>query len=203
MKNTLFFVVAFGCAVTSTAQDPLNQLYVFASLGGGGSHGTANISLDFIASNKYFLSIGKRIQIKNSQEMPKDYFPGDGLYNLLGSDGPDQETGMLALTFGRAIPFDTGPRLILASGLGIGTVTKPGNFIKQQQAQTWLGTSSNYTYDLEETTAIGLLLNARLDFPFTRFIGLSAGSTAILSKKDPYIGLELLLHLGYLRQRLR
>ncbi|MBK7336243.1 MAG: hypothetical protein IPJ00_08765 [Saprospirales bacterium] len=197
--RTLYFTLYLlltGAASLAGQNTPHKSNIYLSALGGVGTHTTGTISLDLITPNNVFFSLGYRTHARNSPNVPSDYI-GSAL--LFDSDGiPDQQTQLLTLTGGKVIPTGS-PRIrfILAGGLGFGNITRPVNFVKEN------GLFNNYDYDKETSPSFGLVLNPRVEFPLTRYAGLSVGAQSVLSSKDFSVGPEILFHFGFLRERTR
>ncbi|MGM1056554.1 MAG: hypothetical protein ACQEWG_11765 [Bacteroidota bacterium] len=88
-------------------------------------------------------------------------------------------------------------RLNLMGGVAFTVIQEPYNW----QPVNSLFLTENYTYDTNSFNTMSFVFNPRVEFPFTRFYGLSLSPVLIINKDRTFWGLGIGHMIGLLRGR--
>ncbi len=149
-----------------------------------------------ICSNHWGGSISYDNYSKKAQELPDDYQAGDPI----GNENPVDELNSLSIRLLREFPIsvkfirfgvECGPSLILYNR---------AHFIYEIHGGAYGG---NYGIHYSFQYSAGLSLRAKAEFPLTRFLGLEIAAISNINKYQSYVGVDLNLTLGYVRDRIK
>ena len=220
MKNILLLAAAIVLSVTSLqAQEndmKINRIYVF---GGGGpafaDGGFGNLGISAVVNKKWIASIGYLDANRNASAPADMNVYTDELTTFItnlftaGLAGttdthPTAETKFTYVSFGRYYPTGRRVSFILDAGVGLakgqdfnyyqGPVSgKPGEEILYR-------VSSNYTVTKTESTAVGFMARAGMDWAFSGGAGMGFDFFYNLCTGgiSDNVGLTFRLNLGYM-----
>jgi uncharacterized membrane protein len=89
-------------------------------------------------------------------------------------------------------------RANLAFGLGLTTIREPKNWVLNNVTPESRG---YYTWDTEKYNTISLIINPKIEFPFTRFYGLTISPMLQINKNRTYFGIGIGQMIGLLKGR--
>jgi len=88
-------------------------------------------------------------------------------------------------------------RANISLGLGFTVIREPTNW--QPIGGSFI--NQNYTYEYHKYNTISLIINPKIEFPFTRFYGLSFSPMIQVNKDRTYIGIGIGQMIGLLRKK--
>ena len=176
-----------------------NFIYGNFALSPGGNYTVLNTSVSYV-HKRYTLEFGYSHFYREPHSIPDDFEPLFDLYPLPPSeDSYYDQLRSYEFLVGRQV--NTGVkwiRLNLKAGLISSRITEVANWTKETQFTT-LGSYEQYNYDLEHHYGLGLVLKPAVEFPFSRFAGLSVSPYLVLNDRTSAYGAQLSISLGYLR----
>ncbi|MFV0591477.1 MAG: hypothetical protein ACK5M7_08835 [Draconibacterium sp.] len=199
MKKAILTVVFIIFFFQLNAQDwEKNALYLSEDFSFGNYVG-GSFNLNYIFNYDYVIQAGISGYFREAKSKPSDY--SSGLIIPLFTFGlSDVESmGNIQVLFGKIIRSQSGrtTRYNISGGLAYTMIDEPTNW--QRANSSFLG--PNYTYDSKEYGTVSLILNPKIEFPFSRFVGVSLSSTILLNKDRAFFGLGFGIMGGYLRQK--
>ncbi|EDP98107.1 hypothetical protein U8527_19065 [Kordia algicida OT-1] len=199
MKH-IVFIVLFAISIQTThAQFSENHaIYGSGSLDFGNYFG-ADLNLNYVYQENYSFKIGYSGHIRSPKSKPDDYSTGLFRALTLGIASPYDNLETFHLMAGKIYKFNEKGtiRLNLSVGLALVNIKEPTNW--QMNDNGFL--DQNYTWDYYEYSTIGIIINPKIEFPFTRHYGLSISPVLQLNKDRVYIGIGIGQMIGLLRKR--
>ena len=195
--KTLFLAFLLLAAIPANAQfSQKNALYLTTEIGKGNYLGL-NAGINYVYNQTYSFAVGFSGQIRKAKTTPADYSSGiTGIFSF-GLANPSDQMGTLYLTAGKIFLIEqTGSvRFHLSLGMGYTVITEPANW----QPAEGGGITENYTYDAYSYGTISLIINPKIEFPFTRYFGLTLSPVLQLNKDRIYIGIAFGSMIGILK----
>jgi hypothetical protein len=177
-----------------------NFIYVNAGLSGGNYIG-ATLSLSHIYKEKLIFQLGYSDFLRNARSQPDDYEGGviDAL--LWGTLSPTDQLRSYEFMMGKVKVLNQKgtTRLNLKAGLSYTQVIEPINF--KRVDMSFLG--PNYSFEYGLRNSVGILVNPELEFPFSRFFGLSVSPFLSLGNQHTNVGIGFKTMAGILRNRIK
>lgn len=198
MKQTALVVLFFFSINFGHAQFyERNAIYSAGELNIGNYIGI-DLSLNYVLAEKYSFKIGYTGSIRQPTSQPADYTSGMKGILFFGMANPYDQLANYQLGVGRIVNFNKKGtiRANLSVGLGYASIREPGN---------WERTDSgflveNYNWDYSKYNTISLIINPKIEFPFTRFYGITVSPMLQLNKDRTYFGIGIGQMLGFLRR---
>lgn len=89
-------------------------------------------------------------------------------------------------------------RANLSFGLGLTTIKESNNWVLNNATTTYEGYQS---FDTVKYNTISLIINPKIEFPFTRFYGLTISPMLQINKDRTYISIGIGQMIGLLKER--
>ncbi len=163
-----------------------------------GNYLGVNVNANYVLKETYSFKIGYSRLIRLPQAAPENY--SSGLVGLLtfGMANPYDQMQNIQIMAGKVYKMNKKGtiRANLSLGLGFTIITEPTNW---QPTETGSFLGPNYTYDYGEYNTISLIINPKIEFPFTRYYGLELSPMLQINKDRTYIGLGIGHMIGLLR----
>jgi hypothetical protein len=202
-KILLFAILLLSVHSYAQSDSTVNQKtklsFAYLNIGGGAGitkGSTLGIGWNMIYSNHWGGSISYGNYNKKAKELPDDYQAG----YPIGNENPVDELYSLSIRILREFPLsaklirfgvECGPSLILyIRAHFLYDIHGGGNY-------------SNYGITYSYQYSAGLSLRAKAEFPLTRFLGLELAAISNINKYQSYVGVDLNLTLGYVRDRIK
>ncbi len=199
MNRILSLLLLLAAINSVNAQTELKHAYYFGSDLSLGNYLGLDLDVNYIYSEKYSLRIGYSGHIRKSRSLPADY--SSGLVNSMffGLAQPLDQLENIYLTAGKIYKLNEKGtiRINLSVGLGYTTIREPGNW---QRSENYF-LVENYTWDYEKYHTVSLIISPKIEFPFTRFFGLSLSPMLQINKDRTYVGIGIGDIFGLLRSR--
>lgn len=174
-----------------------HAIYHSAEISGGNYLGV-NVNANYVLRESYSFKIGYSGFIRRPRAAPENY--SSGLVGLLsfGFANPYDQMQNIQLMAGKVYKLNPkgSIRANLSMGLGFTIIKEPSNW---EPVETGSFMGQNYTYDYRRYNTLSLLLNPKIEFPFTRFYGLSFSPLLVINKDRTYFGLGIGQMIGLLR----
>lgn len=157
-----------------------------------------NLNLNYVYQEKYSVQAGYSGNVRLSRSRPEDYHSGIGGLISLGLSNPYDVLENYQVNLGKIYPLNNNGtiRLNLLAGVGLTTIREPANW---EPFTAVLG--SNYTFAYEKYRTLSLIINPKIEFPLTRFFGLTVSPLIQLSKNRSFYGIGFGDMLGLLRKK--
>lgn len=199
MKQILFAVFfIFGISKINAQFAENNAIYQSIGITVGNYVGL-NLHANYVLKESYSFKLGYSGAIREPESKPEYYSSG-----LVG-----------ALSFGLAMPFDqlhnfqimAGKvyrlnkkgtiRANLSLGLAFTSVKEPTNW--EFRSNNFI--VENYTFDYHSYNTFSLIINPKIEFPFTWIYGLELSPMVQLNKDRTYYGIGIGHMIGLLRKK--
>ena len=177
-----------------------NAIYLTGGLNGGNFWGM-NLNLNYILNNNYSFQAGISGLFREPKSKPDDFTSGLtglftlGLSNWLYYDEMDNYQILVGKIYKSNNSGTT--RFNIAGGIGYTYLTEATNW----KRVTDYTIGENYTYDIVKHGTISLIINPKVEFPFTRYFGIILSPMLQINKDRTYIGLGIGAMLGLLREK--
>ena len=171
-----------------------NFLYANAGISAGNYIGL-NGGLNYIMNEKFSLQLNYAFRTIESEELPGDYI-GEG---ISGSSTLKDDYHSISILGGYVVKLNSSGtiRLNLQGGVGYLRAKNAVNF--RPSSPGIFG--SNYTYDEESNNSVEVVINPKVEFPFTRFYGLSISPIISINNRKTFFGVSLDNIAGILRNK--
>ena len=203
MKKTicLFILLLFFLNLNAQFSEK-NAIYLIGELNAGNFSG-GNSSLNYVFDNKYSFQAGISGLIRESKSQPADFSSGTIL--LFGSSSSVQEEMQnYQILVGKIFVLNKSGtiRFNMATGIGYTILKEAKNWKHVSNLSTYgFRRGENYTYDIERHGTLSLIINPRVEFPFSRYFGLTLSPILQINKDRTYIGFGVGMMIGLLRKK--
>ena len=178
-----------------------NAIYLTGGLDVGNFLGM-NLNLNYVLNNNFSFQAGISGLFREPKSKPDDFTSGlvglftAGFSNLLYLD----EMENYQILVGKILKSNKSSttRFNIAGGIGYTYLTEAINW-KPVTHDIVLG--ENYTYDIVKHGSISLIINPKVEFPFTRYFGITLSPMLQVNKDRTYIGIGIGAMLGLLREK--
>ncbi len=199
-KKFLLPIIVCFALQNANAQFFENHAIYATTAGQAGNYFGTDLNLNYVYKEKYSVRLGYTGNIREAESTPGDYT--GGLTDLVFFEffKPYDELHSFNLSLGRIIKLnDKGSiRLNLSAGLGLVRIKEPTNW-QAVENPAYLG--NNYTYDFKEYNTLNFVFNPKIEFPFTRYYGLSLSPMVQVNKDRVYFGIGIGHMFGVLRSK--
>jgi len=181
-----------------SAQFAQNHALYFSGEGNVGNYYGIDANVNYIYKEKFSLKAGYSAYVRRPRSQPEDYTSGlIETVLLFGLVNPRDKLQNLHMDFGWLIMLNQSRTLRLNASVGFGytKITEPKNW----ERRTGGFLIENYSWEYNSSDAFSLILNPKIEFPFTRVFGLSVSPLMIINKERTYYGIGFGLMLGLLR----
>lgn len=200
MKKVIIAVVLHFVSININAQfSEKNALYSTGEIAFGNYLGM-NLNLNYIINEKYSFQIGYSGNIREAKSQPPDFNSGlVGIFTLGFAQFHFDHMDNYQILVGKIYHLDERGhiRFNLAGGMGYTVITEPTNW--EPVAGFTLG--NNYTYDTDRHSTVSLIINPKIEFPFTRIVGLTISPMLQINKDRTFIGIGFGTMIGLLRKK--
>ncbi|QCE40978.1 hypothetical protein [Psychroserpens sp. NJDZ02] len=175
-----------------------NVIYTTGELNLGNYIGV-DLNLNYVTDHNYSLKIGYTGNIRKPKSQPENYSSGVSGVFALGFNDPYDQIENYQIGIGKIYNLNPSGtiRANVSLGLGYTIVTTPQNW--QENNDRFF--TKNYTWDYNKQNTVSLVINPKIEFPLTRFYGLTLSPMIILNKHSSYFGIGIgIVHMiGALR----
>lgn len=202
MKQLLLLLFFFAVAITASAQFAENNAIYLSGELGGGNYFNGDLSLNYVYKEDYSLKIGLSGNLRKPVSQPDDYFSGlVKTVFMFGLANPKDQLETYSISLGKIVNLNKSKniRANLMFGVGYTTITEPENWKKVEGNILDGLVVDNYTWDYGESHGISFIINPKIEFPFTRFWGLTVSPIVQFSKDRTYFGIGIGSMIGLLR----
>lgn len=198
MNKYPFLILLFLFLHEIHAQSPeTNQIYFTGAITAGNYYGI-DIHANYLLKGKYAFKAGYSGHLRAPEAAPYDY--SSGLIGALsfGFNIPYDKLGNYHVMAGRIYNFNRKGtiRVNLSVGVGLVAIKEPTNWQRADRGMIF----KNYTYDYNKYHTMGFIVNPKIEFPFTRYYGLTISPMLQVNKDGRYIGIGIGQMLGTLRK---
>ncbi len=157
-----------------------------------GNYFGIDLNVNYVFQEKYSLQLGYIGNIRSGKSRPENYRSG-----LFGFISPYDQLGTYKISVGKIYKLNEkgSIRANLLFGIGITSIREPSNW--QRTDGGWFG--YNYSWEYHKYNTVSLIINPKIEFPFTRFYGLTLSPMLQINKDRTYIGIGV----GHMSGRLR
>lgn len=158
-----------------------------------------DIAVNYVYKEKYSFKIGYSGNIRKPKSQPENYSPGLEGILFFGLVNPYDQLENYHIGFGKIYKLNKSGtiRANILLGLGYTTIREPENW--QRVNNGFL--TKNYTWNYRKYNTISLIINPKIEFPFSRFYGLTLSPMLQLNKDRVYFGIGIGSMIGLLRKR--
>jgi hypothetical protein len=194
-------VLIFSISINLTnAQqfDKNNAIYSSGEMNLGNYVGI-DMNLNYVYKEKYSFKIGYTENFRKPKSLPENYSPGlIGIF-YLGYLNPYDQLRNFQIGLGRTYNLNENGtiRANFLLGLGYTTIREPENWEFIQDAYF----VENYTWNYTMYNTVSLIINPKIEFPFTRYYGLTISPMLQINKDRTYFGIGIGHMIGLLRKK--
>ncbi len=199
MKRLLAITICVFTIVTARAQNnERDPAYLTAEFNLGNYLGI-DLNFNYIFKNDYSIRVGYTGNWRRSESLPENYSPGLFTLFFFGTLDPYDQMQNFQASFGRVYYLNEKQtiRANLSIGLGYTIITEPENWQKIGQAFF----VPNYYWEYKSHSTVSLIINPKIEFPLTRFYGLTISPMAQINKDRAYYGIGIGHMLGRLKRQ--
>ncbi len=191
----LLFLISINVAYAQLNVN--NTIYLTGELSLGSYIGI-DINLNYIYKEKYSFKIGYVGNIRKPKSQPKNYASGlTGLFTF-GLSNPYDQFENYQIGFGKIYNLNENGtiRTNLSFGLGYTTIREPENWELINDGFL----TENYTWNYKKYNTVSIVINPKIEFPLTRFYGLTISPMLQINKDRTYFGIGIGQMIGLLRK---
>ncbi len=180
--------------------DANNALYLTGEVNLGNYIGV-DLNINYVYKDTYTFKIGYTDNIRDAKSKPKDFNSGLIGVLLFGVGDPDDQFENFQLCVGKLYKLNPRGtiRANMSIGLGYTIIETPENW---QRIDNGAGFVGNYLWDYRKHNTISLIINPKIEFPFTRYFGLTLSPMVQINKDTSYFGIGIGTMIGLLRSRI-
>jgi hypothetical protein len=192
----LIFSISFNIA--NAQFDENNAIYSTGELNLGNYIGV-DINLNYVYKEEYSFKVGYSGNIRKPKSQPEDYTTGLTGILLLGSANPYDQLENYQIGIGKIYKINQSGTIRLNASIGLGytIVREPENWERINNGFL----AENYTWDYNKYNTVSLIINPKIEFPFSRFYGLTVSPMVQINKDRTYFGIGIGQMIGLLRKR--
>ncbi len=192
----LLFSLSINFATAQFAEN--NAIYSTGEFNAGNYLGL-DMSLHYVYKEKYSFKIGYIGNLKKPRSQPADYSSGLTGVLLYGLANPYDQLENYQIGIGRIYKLNEKGtiRTNISFGLGFTTIREPHNWERTANSLV----VENYTWDYHKYHTLSFIINPKIEFPFTRFYGLTVSPVLEINKDRIHLGIGVGQMLGLLRKR--
>lgn len=195
--KTLVFLLFVNATINAQFKEN-NALYTSGELNLGNYIGV-DINLNYIYKENYSFKIGYTGNIRKPKSQPEDYSSGLTGVLLFGSANPYDQLENYQIGVGKIYKLNPSGtiRANLSLGIGCTIISEPENWVRINNGFL----AENYTWNYKKYSTISVIINPKIEFPFSRLYGLTISPLIQLNKDRTYIGIGIGQMIGLLRKR--
>ena len=158
-----------------------------------------DLNLNYVYKEKYSFKIGYTGNIRKPKSQPDDYSSGLIGILLFGAANPYDQLENYQIGVGKIYKLNPSGtiRVNISLGLGYTIINEPENWIKITNGFL----AENYIWNYNKYQTFSLLLYPKIEFPLSRFYGLTLSPLLQINKDRTYIGMGIGHMIGLLRKR--
>jgi hypothetical protein len=178
--------------------DQHNAIYSTGELNLGNYIGF-DFNMNYVHKEKYSFKVGYTGNLRKPISQPADYASGLTGLLLLGLANPFDQIENYQIGFGKISKINASGtiRANLSIGLGYTIIREPENWERVNTAFL----TENYTWNYNKYSTVSLIINPKIEFPFSRFYGLTVSPMVLLNKDRTYFGVGIGQMIGLLRKK--
>ncbi len=202
MKRMIFILsIALLPFSFANAQFAKNNALFFSAEVGRGNYLVSDINLNYVLKDKYSFQLGFFVGVRKPKTQPEDYAGGIIGSLSFGLSNPKDEFMNFGISAGRIYKLNNegNIRLNMLFGAGYTIISEPRNWVKIHNSP--INLAENYSYDFEKHYAFSIIINPKIEFPFSRFFGLTVSPMLQISKDRVYYGIGVGYMIGLLAIR--
>lgn len=196
----LLLLLSFSISISNaTAQfDVNNAIYATGELNLGNYIGF-DMNLNYVYQEKYSFKLGYTGNLRKPKSQPDDYSSGLSGIFLFGLDNPYDQLENFQIGVGRIYKLNEKGTIRLNTSFGIGytVIREPENWERINSGFL----EENYSWNYRKYNTVSFILNPKIEFPFSRFYGLTLSPMLQINKDRTYFGIGIGQMLGLLRER--
>lgn len=191
-------VFSISINIANAQFDENNAIYFTGELNLGNYVGF-DINLNYVHKEKHSFKIGYTGNIRKPKSQPEDYSSGLTGILLFGLADPYDQLENYQVGFGRIYKINRSGtiRANVSIGIGYTVIWEPGNWKRVNNGFL----AENYTWNYRKYNTVSLIINPKIEFPFTRFYGLTISPMLQINKDSTYFGIGIGGMIGLLRKR--
>ena len=200
MKKILLLFFIGSITFSTAAQEAKESTYYFSDGLSLGNYLGVDFSLNYVIKQNYAVRFGFSGNIRKPESQPEDYSGGlNGLFSA-GASNPYDHFLSYHLDFGKIYDLNAKGtiRANISVGLGYMIIKEPANW-QHNASESVIDFSENYSYSYRSYSTIGVVINPKLELPFSKYFGISVSPVVQLNKDRIYYGIGLGTMLGKLR----
>lgn len=200
MKQKIFILVmsfiSFSFANAQFAEN--NAVYATGELNFGNYFGV-DMNLNYVLKEKYSFKFGYTGNFRKPKSQPEDFTSGVTGILVFGLNNPTDQFESFGASIGRIYKINKSGTIRTNFSLGIGYTlfTEPENWKKINSNVVSL--TRNYSYDYVEHKAVSLIVNPKIEFPFTKYFGFTISPMLQINKDRTYFGIGIGSMIGLLK----
>ncbi|MFW6247412.1 MAG: hypothetical protein ACOC22_04565 [bacterium] len=191
----------FICSISSIdAQFAENNAIYYSEELNFGNYFGLNADLNYVYKEKYSFKIGYNGNIRKPKSQPNDYSSGLAKAIIFGLENPYDQMENYQIAVGRISKLNKSRtiRVNCLVGIGYTIIREPGNWQKIDDRSL---IAENYTWNYSRDNTISLIINPKIEFPFTWVYGLTVSPMLQVNKYRIYYGIGIGSMLGLLKKR--
>ena len=199
MKRILTLLIFSISSNIANAQfDENNAIYSTGELNLGNYIGV-DINLNYVYKEEYSFKIGYSGNIRKPKSQPEDYTTGLTGILLLGLANPYDQLENYQIGIGKIYKINQSGTIRLNASIGLGNtiVREPENWERINNGFF----AENYTWDYNKYNTVSLIINPKIELPFSRFYGLTVSPMLQINKDRTYFGIGIGQMIGLLRKK--
>ena len=176
-----------------------NAIYYSDGLNFGNYIGV-DLNLNYVYKEKYSFKIGYIHNSRKPKSQPDDYSSGLANALLFGTTNPHDLMENYQIAFGKIYSLNENRtiRINFSVGIGYTVIKEPENWQKIEYESL---VAENYTWNYEKRNTVSLIINPKIEFPFTTVYGLSISPMVQINKDRTYFGIGVGQMIGLLRKK--
>ena len=165
-----------------------NSLYLSNEINVGNYFGF-DINLNYLRNDKYSLKIGHTRSFRDPISKPSDYTSGFSGLISFGVNRPYDQIHNYSILFGKIhhIKGRENIRFNISVGIGYSQIVEPENWIPIDVGLF----QENYTWNYSQFDAISIIVNPKIEFPFTKVFGLSVSPLVYFNTERVFYGIGI------------
>ena len=202
MKQLLVLLFLFAGINIANAQFAENNAIYLSGEIGGGNYFNSDLSFNYIYQDSYSIKIGYSGNLRKAKSQPEDYFSGlVKTIFMFGLANPKDELENYHISLGKIVNLNKRKniRANILVGVGYTIIEEPENWQKIESNIIDGLMMDNYIWNYGKRHGISLIINPKIEFPFTRHWGLTVSPMVQLNKDRTYFGIGVGSMLGLLK----
>lgn len=195
---SLLFIVSIKAVNAQFAEN--NSIYFSNEINIGNYLGV-DFNINYIYKEKYSFKIGYSGNIRKPKSQPDDYSSGLIGVFLFSLSNPYDQLQNYQIAAGKIYKLNPKGtiRANITLGLGYSIIKEPSNWVKIGGGA--LG--ENYSWEYNTYNTVSLIINPKLEFPFTRIYGFTLSPMIQINNRNIYFGVGVGSMVGLLRKKNR